>query len=567
MSRSALKLESLAVEMTVMLVQYDREAERRMQVLDMETDFYAESVNPWITDEQREYANARAQEKKQTTDFGHREDMQLKLDFKNKQIQVESLQKQREQEIDDQVEQFLAYERDWDKFSVARSSIKGPGVEIYKAAVAEIRKTPLLDHKSNKLKTEKNELQKLDDSSCSSDDEVDDNIKSRPVDIEFCSSIFLDENEDQGMCLSLHQPWASLLVHGFKRLEGRSWDTSYRGRLWIHAASKEPEPVAITELANYYASTVYENDHPALPEFWPVSAILGCVDLLDCVKKSSDEQFPSFINPKEDNDSEYRFVCKAPRVLAIPVPMSGQHKLWKIPKPKLQVLQTLIKPYCWSVPLGEIPVSPPKTYPQETGDDLWRSVLSTPTVSVSPSVEIESPISGLVILRRFLTRELDLDFKSNQVDYWHDWQLAYGEGGRWSRCNSEPIPVVFQTLFHEALKLVPNTFPVLRSVGGPHIPKPDAMRVAVKTKCLDPLQGGDPSMLISLENTKLAVEVGTPPSVRQLGRWYICLQKVMPIDLKHGEAVIVTKCNRVVLSSRDPGSFILLMANCWSLNS
>lgn len=39
------------------------------------------------------------------------------------------------------------------------------------------------------------------------------------------------------MCLSMHQPWASLLVLGFKRFEGREWTSKYRGPLWIHATS------------------------------------------------------------------------------------------------------------------------------------------------------------------------------------------------------------------------------------------------------------------------------------------------------------------------------------------
>lgn len=30
--------------------------------------------------------------------------------------------------------------------------------------------------------------------------------------------------------LSMHQPWASLLVHGIKRIEGRTWTTKHRGR-------------------------------------------------------------------------------------------------------------------------------------------------------------------------------------------------------------------------------------------------------------------------------------------------------------------------------------------------
>ncbi len=37
--------------------------------------------------------------------------------------------------------------------------------------------------------------------------------------------------------LSLHQPWASLIAIGAKRVETRHWTTSYRGPLAIHAAA------------------------------------------------------------------------------------------------------------------------------------------------------------------------------------------------------------------------------------------------------------------------------------------------------------------------------------------
>lgn len=48
--------------------------------------------------------------------------------------------------------------------------------------------------------------------------------------------------------LSLHQPYASLIVLGAKHIETRSWTTRYRGELAIHAAVK---PVAPGELGAY----------------------------------------------------------------------------------------------------------------------------------------------------------------------------------------------------------------------------------------------------------------------------------------------------------------------------
>jgi hypothetical protein len=35
--------------------------------------------------------------------------------------------------------------------------------------------------------------------------------------------------------LSIRQPWAWLIVHGFKPVENRDWATDYRGPLAIHA--------------------------------------------------------------------------------------------------------------------------------------------------------------------------------------------------------------------------------------------------------------------------------------------------------------------------------------------
>ena len=41
--------------------------------------------------------------------------------------------------------------------------------------------------------------------------------------------------------LTLTQPWASLVALGVKRIETRSWRTSYRGPLAIHAAKGFPK--------------------------------------------------------------------------------------------------------------------------------------------------------------------------------------------------------------------------------------------------------------------------------------------------------------------------------------
>lgn len=42
------------------------------------------------------------------------------------------------------------------------------------------------------------------------------------------------------------------IIHLSSRHEGRSWYTSHRGRLWIHAASKEPDRDVISQMEEFY---------------------------------------------------------------------------------------------------------------------------------------------------------------------------------------------------------------------------------------------------------------------------------------------------------------------------
>lgn len=52
--------------------------------------------------------------------------------------------------------------------------------------------------------------------------------------------------------LTLTQPWATLVIYGFKKYETRSWATSYRGPLAIHAAKglgHFPNEAALWDLA------------------------------------------------------------------------------------------------------------------------------------------------------------------------------------------------------------------------------------------------------------------------------------------------------------------------------
>ena len=73
--------------------------------------------------------------------------------------------------------------------------------------------------------------------------------------------------------LTIKQPWASLIIQGYKRFEFRSWQTKYRGELLIHAG-KGIDKEAVKRLEKY------------IPEDMPLGKIIGKVKLVDCIKMS-----------------------------------------------------------------------------------------------------------------------------------------------------------------------------------------------------------------------------------------------------------------------------------------
>ena len=85
--------------------------------------------------------------------------------------------------------------------------------------------------------------------------------------------------------MSMHQPWASLLVHGFKRFEGREWSHKYRGPLWIHATAQKPSQEVIDDLESKYKQfySSLGEELPEFPERYPTSVVIGRVDLIDII--------------------------------------------------------------------------------------------------------------------------------------------------------------------------------------------------------------------------------------------------------------------------------------------
>src|SRR5205809_694759 len=84
------------------------------------------------------------------------------------------------------------------------------------------------------------------------------------------------------LALSVLQPGATLLMLGARHLETRPWHTAHRGTLAIHAARRLPR--------DFRALCDQPTVRQALriagldPRELPRGAVLGTMDLLDCVR-------------------------------------------------------------------------------------------------------------------------------------------------------------------------------------------------------------------------------------------------------------------------------------------
>ncbi|XP_044391906.1 uncharacterized protein [Triticum aestivum] len=134
-------------------------------------------------------------------------------------------------------------------------------------------------------------------------------------------------------CLTMHQPWASLLVHGIKRVEGRSWPSPVTGRLWIHAASKVPDPDTVAAMEAFYRE-IYAVDgvhHIDFPQHYPVSRLLGCVEVVGCVRSEELvcwEDVPQSV--RLEGLTDFCWLCENPQKLVVPFEMRGYQGVYNL---------------------------------------------------------------------------------------------------------------------------------------------------------------------------------------------------------------------------------------------
>lgn len=112
--------------------------------------------------------------------------------------------------------------------------------------------------------------------------------------------------------LSIQQPWSWLIVHGHKSIENRSWSSTYRGPLLIHAG-KRLDTEGLAWVRRHFPRL-------ELPRTYDFGGIVGSVHMIGCV---STDASPWFFGP-------FGFVFTTPTPLPFRA-LRGQLGFFEVP--------------------------------------------------------------------------------------------------------------------------------------------------------------------------------------------------------------------------------------------
>jgi hypothetical protein len=134
--------------------------------------------------------------------------------------------------------------------------------------------------------------------------------------------------------LTIHQPWASLIIMGIKTNETRSWPTHYRGPLLIHAGAR---PISQSVLRECRATMNLCFLHNLAPTQLPLGALLGTVDLVGCYPTLGHNPIGFAGGPNNEADSDcgdfsrgrYAWSLAYPMRFLPAIPAKGHQGLWE----------------------------------------------------------------------------------------------------------------------------------------------------------------------------------------------------------------------------------------------
>jgi len=119
--------------------------------------------------------------------------------------------------------------------------------------------------------------------------------------------------------LTIREPWASLIINGYKKYEFRSWKTNYRGKILIHAGLNIEKDM-LNRFKDYDIECVK-------------GAIIGEAEIVDCIlvdEKFNEElrNIDPIVYGRSNHVENYAWKLENIRKYDSPIYIKGKLGLW-----------------------------------------------------------------------------------------------------------------------------------------------------------------------------------------------------------------------------------------------
>lgn len=128
--------------------------------------------------------------------------------------------------------------------------------------------------------------------------------------------------------ISIMQPWAWLIVHGFKDVENRVWRSDFTGRVLIHASKK-------FDVCGY---NIVRRDFPhiIMPERkdFQLGGVIGAADIVGCITRGAKNIQPQELRHFHESPwfaDQFAFCMANPMALETMIPAKGKLRFFDIP--------------------------------------------------------------------------------------------------------------------------------------------------------------------------------------------------------------------------------------------
>lgn len=125
--------------------------------------------------------------------------------------------------------------------------------------------------------------------------------------------------------LTIKQPWASLIIEGYKEYEFRSWKTKYRGKILIHAGLSLERDID-SRFKEYNLNHNF-------------GCIIGEAELIDCILVDEEfneelNQLNSLVYAKSNHVEKYAWKLENIKKYDNPIYIKGKLGLWNYEEEK-----------------------------------------------------------------------------------------------------------------------------------------------------------------------------------------------------------------------------------------